>query len=127
MYVAAPGHQHIELLAPRPGAGGVGATASPRAGALPRGMEPLLFHALEAALGGVNAGAVAAVCVPAVRAHIRAQQRARPKRKRPGAVRVISCHVREGGEFFGSVEVGGKRLGYAARIQGGKLVSFKVL
>lgn len=126
MYFAAPGHQHIELLAPRAGTVSE-ASVPPRASQHPRGMEPMLIHALEAALGGASAGSLASICVPAVRAHIRAQQRARPKRKRPGAVRIISCHAREGGEFFGSVEVGGKRLGYAARIEGGKLVSFKVL
>ena len=46
----------------------------------------------------------------------------------PQPVRVVTCHAREGGEYFGTVDTGaGRRLAYAAKVDGAKLVSFKVL
>lgn len=138
MRYTAPGHQHIELLVPRPttaaarkpaapsGPDAPAATGKPRT-PKPRGMEPLLHQAIDAAFGGRNPAApMARSFVPAVRAHIRAQQRER-KNAPAGQVSVVTCHAREGGEYFGTVDAAGKRRAFVARVDGGKLVSFRVL
>ena len=99
-------------------------------------VEPVVAEALNAALSKHRATSMMAWrFAPAVRAHIRARQHAAaltnaPTSTAPAADRlqVVTCHAREGGEFFGTVETqDGTRRAYAAKICDGKLVSFKVL
>lgn len=130
MRYTAPGHQHIELLVPRtptPSAAATTPRPTPALPPKPRGMEPLIHQAIDAALGGRNPAAqMTKSFVPAVRAHIRAQQRKRANAP-AGQVKVVTCHAREGGEYFGTVDAAGRRRAYVARVEGGKLVSFRVL
>ncbi|WP_115685148.1 hypothetical protein [Corynebacterium senegalense] len=126
MYYPVPGHRHIKVLvqprpdppfnprpAPRP---------QPRPAARP---SPLLLVALDAAFGMRDAAALRHASYAAgVRGHINARRRANAP---AGPVRVLTCHAREGGEFFGTVQAGGRRFAYAARVADGRLVSFKVL
>ena len=88
-------------------------------------LAPLVRQAIEAAFGHRDPDSLtAALFDMGVRSHLRARQRTpRPA----GKVRVLSCHVRENGEFFGTVAVGPKRCAWVARISEGRLVSFKVL
>lgn len=141
MYYTAPGHRHVQILVPPASRGRSPSTpahASPRPGphSPRRDVEPVVAEALSAALGtGRQPSMMAWRFAPAVRAHIRARQRAAAlaaaqKATTPaaGTVRVLTCHTREGGEFFGTVQAAdGTRRAYAAKIDGGKLVSFKVL
>ncbi len=136
MHYPVPGHQHIEVLVP-----GTAHTPYPGPDQLlgrtprPRGMEPVVQQAIDAALGGRDPAArMAASFVPAVRAHIRARKREMKQatktatKKTPAAeVKIVTCHAREGGEFFGTVDAAGKRRAYVARVENGKLVSFRVL
>lgn len=126
MYYTAPGHQHVQLLvAPKHRVHPDALPAPPT----PSAMEPVIRQALNAALGGrgTNLPGPARI-LPAVRAHIRAQQRTRALAGRTAStVRVVTCHARDGGEFFGTVDADSKRLAYVARVEDGKLVSFKVL
>ncbi|WP_235961950.1 MULTISPECIES: hypothetical protein [Corynebacterium] len=101
-----------------------------------RDADPVVTEALTAALSQDRATSMMAWrFAPAVRAHIRARQRAAalttaktPTTPAQGKVRVLTCHTREGGEFFGTVQAAdGTKKAYAAKIEGGKLVSFKVL
>ena len=124
MYSPAPGHQHIKVLIPRPTRPDIQATPSVRA--VPNNpLSPLVRQAIEAAFGHRNPESLtAALFDMGVRSHLRARQRApRPA----GKVKVLSCHAREGGEFFGTVAVGPRRYAWVARIADGRLVSFKVL
>ena len=99
-------------------------------------VEPVVAEALSAAMSKHRATSMMAWrFAPAVRAHIRARQHAAaltnaPKSTAPaaGRLQVVTCHAREGGEFFGTVETtDGTRRAYAAKIRDGKLVAFKVL
>ena len=130
MYFPAPGYQHMKVLIPRatlpdvpraPGAlRGSGMRAVP---ADP--ISPLVRQALDAAFGHrVPATLTGALFDLGVRSHIRARRRTAPNVHK---FQIISSHARDNGEFFGSVSVGERRYAYAARIQDGRLVSFKVL
>lgn len=141
MYYTAPGHRHVQILVP-PGSCGRSPSAPTHASPWPgargprRDVEPVVAEALAAALGtGRQPSMMAWRFAPAVRAHIRARQRAATLNAtqnttipKAGKVRVLTCHTREGGEFFGTVQAAdGTRRAYAAKIDGGRLVSFKVL
>lgn len=124
MYSPVPGHHHIKVLIPRPTLPKIQATPPVRA--VPNNpLAPLVRQAIEAAFGHRDPESLTATLFDmGVRSHLRARQRTpRP----PGKVRVLSCHVRENGEFFGTVAVGPKRCAWVARISEGRLVSFKVL
>lgn len=82
---------------------------------------------MAAFAGKKSAALLSASFGPAVRAHIRARAKQPTANAPAGVVNVVTCHAREGGEFFGTVDAGGKRHAYAARVLGGKLTSFKVL
>ena len=145
MYYTAPGHRHVQVLVPQLNrspavlgrliqARNSGSAAPPPNAAAE--VEPVVAEALNAALSKHRATSMMAWrFAPAVRAHIRARQHAAaltnaPTSTAPAADRlqVVTCHAREGGEFFGTVETqDGTRRAYAARICDGKLVSFKVL
>ena len=143
MYYTAPGHRHVQVLVPR-------RKQTPAALSRPLGttqpelvppgaptdVEPVVAEALSAALSKHRATSMMAWrFAPAVRAHIRARQHAAALTSAPtstapaaGRHRVVTCHAREGGEFFGTVEtIDGTRRAYAAKICDGKLVAFKVL
>ena len=143
MYYTAPGHRHVQVLVPRrnhtpaalsrPLGTKLPAVAPPGA---PTAVEPVVAEALSAAMSKHRATSMMAWrFAPAVRAHIRARQHAAaltsaPKSTAPaaGRLQVVTCHAREGGEFFGTVETtDGTRRAYAAKIRDGKLVAFKVL
>ena len=145
MYYTAPGHRHVQVLVPQlnrsPAVLGrlIQARNSESAAPPPNAaaeVEPVVAEALNAALSKHRATSMMAWrFAPAVRAHIRARQHAAaltnaPTSTAPAADRlqVVTCHAREGGEFFGTVETqDGTRRAYAAKICDGKLVSFKVL
>ncbi|MCZ9290618.1 hypothetical protein [Corynebacterium lehmanniae] len=145
MYYTAPGHRHVQVLVPQlnrsPAVLGrlIQARNSESAAPPPNTaaeVEPVVAEALNAALSKHRATSMMAWrFAPAVRAHIRARQHAAaltnaPTSTAPAADRlqVVTCHAREGGEFFGTVETqDGTRRAYAAKICDGKLVSFKVL
>jgi len=145
MYYTAPGHRHVQVLVPQlnrsPAVLGrlIQARNSESAAPPPNTaaeIEPVVAEALNAALSKHRATSMMAWrFAPAVRAHIRARQHAAaltnaPTSTAPTADRlqVVTCHAREGGEFFGTVETqDGTRRAYAAKICDGKLVSFKVL
>ena len=145
MYYTAPGHRHVQVLVPQlnrsPAVLGrlIQARNSESAAPPPNTaaeVEPVVAEALNAALSKHRATSMMAWrFAPAVRAHIRARQHAAaltnaPTSTAPAADRlqVVTCHAREGGEFFGTVETqDGTRRAYAAKICNGKLVSFKVL
>lgn len=124
MYQYAPGHKHIKLVVPRPKRPQV--PTAPQVRTVPQNpMSPLVREALEAAFGNRSPDALSKTLFDlGVRSHIRARRRATPTR---GKVQVLSCHTREGGEWFGTVSVSGKRYGWAAHINDGRLTSFKVL
>lgn len=123
-YYYAPGHQHIKVVVPRPVRPNAVQIPAVRAVAQ-NPVSPLVRDALEAAFGNRNPDTLThALFAMGVRNHIRARRRTAPER---GRVQVISCHVREGGEWFGTVAVSGKRYGWAAHIEDGRLTSFKVL
>ena len=141
MYYTAPGHRHVQILVP-PSSRGRSPSAPAPASPCPgphsprRDVEPVVAEALSAALGeGRQPSMMAWRFAPAVRAHIRARQRAsalaasqKGATTATGKVKVLTCHTREGGEFFGTVQAAdGTRRAYAAKIDGGRLVSFKVL
>ena len=145
MYYTAPGHRHVQVLVPQLNrspavlgrliqARNSGSAAPPPNAAAE--VEPVVAEALNAALSKHRATSMMAWrFAPAVRAHIRARQHAAaltnaPTSTAPAADRlqVVTCHAREGGEFFGTVETtDGTRRAYAAKIRDGKLVAFKVL
>lgn len=152
MYYTAPGHRHVQVLVPHArrafqhnGSPATSFTLARPAGTTPPwpdgaarklDIDPIVGEALNAALSKDRATSMMAWrFAPAVRAHIRARQRAAAvtsarKTATPaaGKVKVLTCHTREGGEIFGTVEASdGTRRAYAAKIEGGRLVSFKVL
>lgn len=123
MYYPAPGHQHIKLVAPR--ALPAAAVRTRRPSTRRQRPSPLVAVALDAAFGMRDVATLKeSLYATGVRGHISARRRANAP---TGPVQILSCHAREGGEFFGTVQVGGRRFGYAARIADGRLVSFKVL
>ncbi|MCG7236058.1 hypothetical protein [Corynebacterium sp. ACRQP] len=145
MYYTAPGHRHVQVLVPQLNrspavlgrliqARNSGSAAPPPNAAAE--VEPVVAEALNAALSKHRATSMMAWrFAPAVRAHIRARQHAAALTNAPtstapaaGRLQVVTCHAREGGEFFGTVETtDGTRRAYAAKIRDGKLVAFKVL
>ncbi|AWB85007.1 hypothetical protein C3E79_02785 [Corynebacterium liangguodongii] len=91
-------------------------------------VSPLVRGALDAAFGVREAATLTSkLYALGVRNHINARRRLAAAATAHGPVRIVSCHAREGGEFFGTVDAGGRRFGYAARVRDGALVSFKVL
>lgn len=143
MYYNVPGQQHMQLLAP--GHHRLTTTLPrPTTDAAPhtrQRVDPLVRQAIGAAFGGYDpATMTAARFSQSVRTHIRAyrrtqlqqlQLRAQKTRKPPVVpqqlVRVVTCHSGDGGEFYGTLDKGGRRLAFAARLRGGKLESFKIL
>ena len=88
-------------------------------------MAPLVRHALDASFGQRDPESLTGAFFDlAVRSHVRSRNRFGEAK---GKVTVRTCHARERGEYFGTVEVNGKPYGYAARIRAGRLISFKVL
>ena len=121
MFYPVPGHQYIHVLLPPPPP-----RVPPRGRAYPSTpVSPLVRTALDAAFGMREASSLKAkLYALGVRNHVSARLRTNSVR---GPVRVVSCHARESGEVCGSVDVGGKRFGYVARVRDARLVSFKVL
>lgn len=124
MYYPAPGHQHVKVLVPRATFPKV--ARMPAARAVPENpMAPLVRQALEASFGQRDPGSLTgALFDMGVRSHVRYRRRLPLP---AGHVQEVTSHAREGGEFFGTVEVGGRRYAWAARMHAGRLVSFKVL
>lgn len=140
MYYTAPGQRHVQVLVPaqaptralpapppQPQAQPQKPPPATRSAPEPPPVNPVVREALDVAFGAHGgASPMLARFAPAVRAHIRARKRAAAPSPQP--VRVVTCHAREGGEYFGTVDTGaGRRLAYAAKVDGAKLVSFKVL
>lgn len=121
MYFPVPGHQYMKVLVAdrRP-------SARPQNRAEPaETISPLVRGALDAAFGARDVATLKAkLYAVGVRNHVTARRRSQPVR---GPVRIVSCHARAGGELFGTVDVGGRRFGYVARVVDARLVSFKVL
>lgn len=143
MYYTAPGHRHVQVLVPRRNQTPAALNrplGTKRPEFVPPGaptdVEPVVAEALSAAMSKHRATSMMAWrFAPAVRAHIRARQHAAALTNAPKStalaadrLQVVTCHAREGGEFFGTVETqDGTRRAYAAKICDGKLVAFKVL
>lgn len=143
MYYNVPGHQHMQLLAP--GQHRLSTTPPrPTTNTTPhtrQRVDPLVRQAIGAAFGGYDpATMTAARFSQSVRTHIRAYRRTqlqqlqlRAQKTRRGQVvpkqlvRVVTCHSGDGGEFYGTLDKGGRRLAFAARLRGGKLESFRIL
>lgn len=144
-YYSVPGHQHIQLLAPERGTPtpkpappvlepDTALSATPQTN---QRVDPLVRQAISAAFGGYDPTVMTASRFStSVRTHIRAYRRAQLQLRahtRNTAVlptqhvRVITCHSGEAGEFYGTVEKGGRRLAFAAKMADGKLQSFKIL
>ncbi|QPK83703.1 hypothetical protein G7Y29_02555 [Corynebacterium qintianiae] len=121
MYYPVPGHQYMHVLVPRDRP-----SARPQNRAEPTAtVSPLVRGALDAAFGARDAASLKSkLYALGVRNHVNARRRSQAVR---GPVRIVTCHAREGGELFGTVDVGGRRFGYVARINNARLVSFKVL
>lgn len=121
MLYPVPGHRHVHVLVPRRRA-----SVRPQERAEPTAsVSPLVRGALDAAFGVRDAATLKKkLYALGVRNHVNARLRSQTVR---GPVRIVTCHAREGGELFGTVDVGGHRFGYVARISQGRLVSFKVL
>lgn len=148
-YYNVPGHQHIQLLAPgrhatapepEPTMLAPDTTLDAALDAAPntaQRVDPLVRQALGAAFGGYDPAVMTASRFStSVRTHIRAYRRAQLQLRahtRNAAVlptqhvRVITCHSGEAGEFYGTVDKGGRRLAFAAKMADGKLQSFKIL
>lgn len=124
MYFPAPGYQHMKVLVPRATLPDVPRIPGVRAVPVDP-ISPLVRQALDAAFGQRDpASLTGALFDLAVRSHIRARRRSA---QQVSQFQIVSCHARDNGEFFGSVAAGNRRYAYAARIQDGRLVSFKVL
>ena len=124
MYYTAPGHEHVKVLVPRPAFPNVERIPGVRAVPV-NPMAPLIRQALDASFGVRDpASLTGALFDMGVRTHVRSRRRLPLP---TGEVREITSHAREGGEYFGTVEVGGKTYAWAARMRDGRLVSFKVL
>ncbi len=121
MYYPVPGYRHMKVLVQPP-------PPQPRPRpARPRSVRPspLVKIALEAAFGMRDTRVLNHPHYAAgVRNHVNARRRANTP---AGPVQILTCHAREGGEFFGTVQLAGRRYAYVARVVEGKLVSFKVL
>lgn len=119
-YYPVPGHTHLRLLVPKESP----AAAAPREHERPS-LSPLVKVALDAAFGIRQITDLRAHQFGVtVRAHVSARRRAGLI---SGPVRIMSSHAGGGGEFYGSADCAGKRYAWAARIDEGRLVSFKVL
>ncbi|WKD57041.1 hypothetical protein CAPI_02335 [Corynebacterium capitovis DSM 44611] len=127
MYYPVPGCTHLKVVVPRLAPEVAAPPRRPRPVHRAPRVSPLVRAALEASFGLREAATLdGELYGMGVRSHVSARRRAsRPSAKEP--VRVLTCHARESGEIFGSVQAGTRRFGYAARIKDGKLVSFKVL
>ncbi|MEH0146474.1 hypothetical protein V6D40_02190 [Corynebacterium sp. Q4381] len=124
MYYQAPGHQHVKVVVPRAHRPDIPHARAAHA-LPPSPMAPLVRQALDASFGQRDPESLTGALFDlAVRSHVRSRYRFSDAK---GKVTVTSCHARERGEYFGTVEVGGKPYGYAARIRAGRLISFKVL
>ncbi|WIM68273.1 hypothetical protein QP027_02405 [Corynebacterium breve] len=121
MYAPIPGNTYLQALVPR--------TPSSPEKPIPQPVEPklspLIRVALDATFGIRELEALRRTRYDVgVRTHIAARRRAGLP---PGPVRVLSFHAREEGEFYGTAQSGGRKYGFAARVEGGRLTSFKVL
>ncbi|MCO6393735.1 MULTISPECIES: hypothetical protein [Corynebacterium] len=133
-YYPAPGHQHVQLLVPSPKRSGRAAETRRRQARYspsdPRrtgsNVAPLVRTALAASFGATNLRALRADRFStAARTNVRAYRRF--QQQHAGPPRIVTCHARDGGEFFGTVATGQKRFGFVAKMDNGRLVSFKIL
>lgn len=124
MYYPAPGHQLIKVVVPRATLPDVARYPAPRP-LPPAPVAPVVSQALDAVFGMRDpASLTSRLFATGVQRHVAAKRRL----KMPvGPVAVLSSHAQGKGECFGTVEVGGRRYAWAARVDGGRLVSFKVL
>ncbi|SER59680.1 hypothetical protein [Corynebacterium cystitidis] len=133
MLYPVPGHTFLHVLVPeRPSTNTHSArndaatTASVAPPAIPRGSAaPLVKVALDATFGIRQIQALQRTRFSrTVLNHVDRQRRTINRR---GPVNLESCHVRADGEIFGTAVSAGRRYGYAARIERGRLTSFRVL
>ncbi|MHA2788274.1 hypothetical protein ACXZ66_03860 [Corynebacterium sp. S7] len=129
MYYPVPGQTHLSVLVP----GQIHPRPVPR-GTRPRGTEPrgasqgspagLVKVALDAAFGIRELRALQQARFDhSVRMHVAAKRRSETS----GPVRILSFHTRANGEVFGTAATEERTYGFAARIERGRLISFKVL
>ena len=132
-YYPAPGHQHVQLLVPpkRPERTAEAQRRQARySPSDPRrttaNVAPLVRTALAASFGATNLRALRPDRFStAARTNVRAYRRFQQQHASPP--RIVTCHARDGGEFFGTVATGQKRFGFVAKMDKGRLVSFKIL
>lgn len=139
MYYPVPGHSHLQVLVPHGSFPHAGHDTTPDHSThqrpRPRGAwepgrvtpkaSPLVQVALDAAFGIREVEALQrGKFHRRVRLHIAARRRSHAE---AGPVRITSFHTRDDGESFGTVIARGRTYGFAARLQDGRLTSFKVL
>lgn len=122
MYYPVPGHTHVKVWVPDTSTSHEDA---PEPAPSRADLSPLVRVALDAAFGirGIHA-LHERTFTRGVRMHVSARRRAGAP---TGTVEVASCHSSGGGEFYGTAISAGQRYGWVARIERGRLVSFKVL
>lgn len=124
MYYPVPGFNHVKVLAPNSPA----QTSDNDTVPYSKSLSPLIRVALDAAFGIRDIRTLQErAFAPGVRKHVTARMRGGASR---GPVMIRSVHTRpgeEGGETFGTATAGGERHAWAARIEEGRLVSFRVL
>lgn len=127
MYYPVPGLTHMKVLLPAPGRRAAPPPISGKAGAMAGEtptFSPLIRVALDAAFGIRDLKALQArTFAPMVRTYVRAR---RIGGLPPGVVKV-STSRRRGQEFYGTAEAAGARYAWVARVNAGRLVSFRVL
>ncbi|WP_026196106.1 hypothetical protein [Corynebacterium lubricantis] len=127
MYYPVPGQTHLSVLVPGQSQPRPQPRPVPR-GTRPRGTEPrgasLVKVALDAAFGIRELRALQQARFDhSVRMHVAAKRRS----EAAGPVRILSFHTRANGEVFGTAATKERKYGFAARIESGRLTSFKVL
>ena len=139
MYYPVPGHSHLKVLVPEQFGGAVAPRKRPsRATSQPAtiqsehldpkelaALSPLVRVALDATFGIRDIRALQERSFAyGVRAHVRARRRTGTP---AGTVKVLSAHARAGGEFHGTAVSNGRHYAWVARIEEGRLLSFRVL
>lgn len=120
-----PGLTHLKVLTPRPPLIDVAPPPPPPRGpGVERRAEALVRIALESAFGMRPLPQLRPAQFDGpVRLHIAARQRQGVR----GPVRVDTFHLRADGEVFGTAVSGGRAHAFTGRVDGGRLLSFRVL
>ncbi|WP_394281294.1 hypothetical protein [Corynebacterium sp.] len=134
MLYPVPGHTYLQVLVPDSSNSAQPSpersardddTSATTPGVPRRAAAPLVKVALDATFGIRQIQALQRARFSRTVLNNVMSQRRRVRRQ--GPVTLESCHVREDGEVFGTAVSAGRRYGYAARMDRGRLTSFRVL